>query len=622
MNENPNLHMLALQNEILEAIATGMEFDAVAELLCRRAEGLAPTAICSILSVDIEGRLHPVAAPSLPKHYSEALEGLAIGPSVGSCGTAAHFGKPIEVVDISIDPLWAPFTGLALPLGLMACWSSPIKAREGRVVATFAFYYRTKRGPSDLERQIVLTCVHLCAIAVEQMEIQRRNHQLAFYDQLTDLPNRRGFDELISRKPRPGSTSFGLLLLDIDHLKFINDTMGHMVGDALIKEVASRLRYAKLDLACRLGGDEFAIAVDPCPDHAALYVVVSALRDAMKEPFHSDGNTIVPQVTMGGVVYGIDGTNADLLRQNADFALYHAKETNRGGYVQFEPGLRTAITCRIETIREVDHALADKRVVPYYQPLVRLDTGDIIGLEALARIKTADGRIVAAGDFQAALSDREVACRLTDSILSQIANDVRSWIANGIPFQHVGINLSAADFRRNDLETRLSTAFDAAKVSLKHVVLEVTETVLMGDPGNETVRAVERLREKGMLVALDDFGTGYASLTHLLSFPVDIIKIDKSFVDRILIDRPSEVIVEALIDIARKLNKKIIAEGIECSAQHERLRELGCTFGQGFHFARPADALTTTRLLRSFAQKPPFDQRRHTGSDVPITAIA
>ncbi|MER8446504.1 EAL domain-containing protein [Mesorhizobium sp. M1066] len=621
MNENPNLHMLALQNEILEAIATGMQFDAVAELLCRRAEGLAPTAICSILSVDIEGRLHPVAAPSLPKRYSEALEGLAIGPCVGSCGTAAHFGKPIEVVDISIDPLWAPFTGLALPLGLMACWSSPIKAREGHVVATFAFYYRTKRGPSDLERQIVQTCVHLCAIALEQRAIQKRNHQLAFYDQLTDLPNRRCFDELIGRKPR-GSTSFGLILLDIDHLKFINDTMGHMAGDALIKEVAWRLRNAKLDLACRLGGDEFAIVVDPCPDHAALSVVVSALGDAMKEPFHSDGNTIVPQVTMGGVVYGIDGTDADLLRQNADFALYHAKETNRGGYVRFEPGLRTAITRRMESIREVDQALADKRVVPYYQPLVRLETGDIIGLEALARIKTADGRIVAAGDFQAALSDREVACRLTDSILPQIANDVRSWIANGIPFQHVGINLSAADFRRNDLETRLSKAFDAAKVSLKHVVLEVTETVLMGDPGNETVRAVERLREKGMLVALDDFGTGYASLTHLLSFPVDIIKIDKSFVDRMLIDRPSEVIVEALIDIARKLDKKIIGEGIECSAQHERLRELGCTFGQGFHFARPADALTTTRLLLSFAQKLPFDQRRHTGSDFPITAIA
>jgi len=449
----------------------------------------------------------------------------------------------------------------------------------------------------------VQTCVHLCAIAIEHDEAQQRNYDLAYYDQLTGLPNRRSFDEMISRRVAAKAPSFGLLVIDVDNLKIVNDTMGHIVGDRLLQEVAQRFKEAVPLTSCRLGGDEFAVLVDDCDDHAGLTAVADKLLSAMHESFVCNGNTVVPRLTVGGVVYGIDGTAADVLRQNADFALYHAKETSRGGYMPFDQGLRTSISLRMSMIRELDDALNESRIIPYYQPIVGLDTREIVGLEALARIRRQDGSIIAAGQFEAALTDSNVAFRLTDRMLRQVAQDTRGWLDGGIPFQHIGINLSSADFMADDLEKRLSEAFDSVGVPLKHLLLEVTETVLMDGHDNKAARAIERLRKKGMVVALDDFGTGYASLTHLLTFPVDIIKIDKSFIDRLLTDHSSQLIVESLIDLARKLGMRVVAEGIESEAQAKRLQEVGCAVGQGYLFARPGDAESTTRRLRKSAQK-------------------
>ena len=603
-----------LQTEILEALVMGERFEAIADLLCRRAEELAPGVTCSIVAITPDGKLATVAAPSLPPHYSDAINGLAIGPNVGSCGTAAYLGVPVEVHDVSTDPLWEPYKELILPLGLSACWSSPIKTRDGRVAATFGFYYRDKRGPNELERAIVNTCVHLFAIAIEHDEVQKRNHALAYYDQLTGLPNRRSFDDMIFERIVARRPAFGLLVIDIDNLKIANDTMGHVVGDGLIQEVAGRLAVIVPNTACRLGGDEFAVLVDDCRSHAELGVVAEAISQTMRDPFDCDGYTIIPQITMGGVVYGVDGKNADFLRQNADFALYHAKEIKRGGYVPFEKNLRTSIALRMSKIRTVDQALIDRRVMPYYQPVMGIAARSIQGFEALARIRLDNGDIVSAGQVQAALSDPSIAFRLTDQMLQQIAMDMRAWIDRGLSIDHIGINLSTADFHRSDLERRLSEAFEAGGVPLKHLVLEVTETVFLDGPDAKVVGVLERLRKKGVVVALDDFGTGFASLTHLVRFPVDIIKIDRSFVDRMLVDRPSRLIVELLLDLSRKLEMRVVAEGIETQAQADWLMELGCQFGQGYFFGRPVDAAATTRFLlangAAGSKPPPLAQKR------------
>lgn len=601
----------ALQNAILESIARGEDLAAVMTSLCERVEALAPGAVCSVVGVDGDFRLRPLAAPSLPHSYAEAIDGIPIGPCVGSCGTAIYRNEPVEVTDIASDPYWEGFRQLALPLGLRACWSSPIAAGDGRVVGSFAFYYREIRGATPLERRIVETCVHLCAIAIEHEEVTARNHRLAYFDTLTGLPNRARFNEAIAQATRRPASRFGLMLIDIDHLKAVNDTMGHAVGDRLIEAVGSRLASVVPDgTAFRIGGDEFAVLLPGCDRAMRLRAVAGSILAAMPAPIECEGTTLVPSVTIGAVLAGEDGADSVTLRQNADFALYHAKETRRGGYVRFKGGLRTAMTRRIQTIRTVDEALGAGRLVPYYQPILRLDTKELVGLEALARLRLDDGRVVAAGEFQDALLDPKLAYRISGQMLAAIAADMAQWLREGTPIPYVGLNVTSADFHKGDLAQRIVRAFERAQVPLEHLVVEITEQVIMGGRRDGVARTMAALRERGILFALDDFGTGFASLTHLLDFPVDTIKIDRSFIGGLEGCAKNAAIVEALIGIASRLGMRIVAEGIESESQARRLVAMGCRLGQGYHYSRPMPAETVAAFVGSFARSVPLPMPR------------
>jgi diguanylate cyclase (GGDEF)-like protein len=610
-----------LQNEVLEAVARGEPLIAVMEQLCRLVEEIAPDVVCSVVAVEDGTRLVPLAAPSLPPSYGEALRGAQAGPCAGSCGTAIHRGEPVEVTDIATDPLWDGHRDLVIALGLRACWSSPITARDGRIVGSFAFYYRTTRGPDALERRIVATCVHLCAIAIEHEEVSARNHRLAYFDTLTDLPNRLSFNEAVARMSAAPIAPFGLMLIDIDNLKTINDTLGHAVGDALIETVGRRLAEVVGEgMPARIGGDEFAVLLPDCGKAIRLRSAALGILAAMAPAFEHDGHSIVPSVTIGAALAGEDGSDAVTLRQNADFALYHAKATRRGGYVRFKDGLRSAMTNRIQTLRTVDKALAGGRIIPWYQPVIRIDTGEVVGLEALARMRLDDGSIVSAGEFQEALLDPKVSYRITGEMLAAIAADMDRWRRDRINFQHVGLNVTAADFQKGDLVQRIARCFDRIDLSPRHLIVEVTEQVFMGGRGDGVARIMEALRARGILVALDDFGTGFASLTHLLDFPVDVIKVDKSFVAGLETGARSSVIVEALVGIAQKLGMKIIAEGIETEGQADRLLAMGCRHGQGFRYSRPVPAPIVAGLIRRFGQVPAAAGVRPAGKSVIASA--
>lgn len=600
----------ALQNDILEAIAGGEPLVAIMDNLCRRAEAIARGVICSVITVDEQQRLIALAAPSLPTSYAQAVTGIPIGPRVGSCGTAIFRGEPVCVTDIATDPLWQGFESLVLPLGLRACWSSPITARDGRVVGSFAFYYDRPRGPDELEHRIVATCVHLCAIAIEHEEVRSRNHRLAYFDTLTKLPNRASFNEAIDQLMAMQPPDFGLMLIDIDHLKITNDTMGHAAGDALIAAVGARIRsVVGKAMACRIGGDEFAVLLPRGTRAAEMRAVACGILAAMAAPLEHDGHGIVPSVTIGAALAGEDGKDCVTLRQNADFALYHAKETRRGGYVRFKDGLRTSMTQRLQTRRDVDLALNEGRIVAYYQPVIRLDTDEIVGVEALARMRLPDGRIASAGEFRDAMEDPKVAQRVTSQMLAAVAADMAAWQQAGVPFQHVGVNVTSADFERGDLVQRIVRAMERTGASPRQLVIEITERVFTGGRKEGVARTIEALRGRGIAVALDDFGTGFASLTHLLDFPIDIIKIDRSFVAAAQSSTRSSVIVEAMVGIAHRLGMRIITEGIETQAQAEWLQSMGCRLGQGFLYAQALPAAFTAELLQRFGPRPDRAER-------------
>ena len=590
--------MLELQNVILEMIAKGDALAETAARLCREAERLAPGTICSILTVDEAGFLHPLAGPSLPASYSAALDGIEAGPNAGSCGTAAYLRSEVTVTDLATDSRWAAYRDLPLPLGLRACWSSPILDAAGEPIGTFAFYYRECRGPREIEREIVRHCVHLCAIALDRDQRTKANEQRAFTDSLTGRPNRAAFNAALGSLDCGTQGAWALLVIDLDNLKTVNDTFGHFAGDCLLGVAGERIaRAVAPDPAFRIGGDEFAVLLQSEKHLRDLDATAETVLSALALPADCAGQTIVPRATIGGAALSHGDRVAERVRQNADFALYHAKETGRGGFVRYWPGLGTNITRRLGEIRDVDAALRQHRIEAFYQPVVRLDTGEIAGLEALCRMRVGE-QIIAAADFQEATKDAHVATAMTARMIALVAADLRRWLDAGLAFGHVGINVSSADMHGGVLDQILTAAFAEQQVPLEHITLEVTETVYMGAGDRIVQRAVEALRSKGLRVALDDFGTGFASLTHLLTVPVDTIKIDKSFVARLAPDDASMAIVEGLLQIAAKLDIDVIAEGVETEEQARHLIAAGCRLGQGFLFSAAVDRDTVTALLR------------------------
>lgn len=411
--------ILQLQNAILEMIAKGEPLADTIERLCVEVEAAVPGISASVLMVQ-GPTLHTLAVPSLAAHYSAAINNMKIGPLAGSCGTAAHYGHEIVVTDIETDPRWHDFRDLVLPLGFKACWSTPIRSGE-RVVGTFAFYYREHRGPSPIEEQIVEACVHLCAIAIERNERVQERQRLTYTDALTGLPNRAHFNRALALELVNSAEPWGILLADIDNLKLVNDTFGHAAGDTLIQVVANRMSaIVAPQSAFRLGGDEFAVIVhgETATDLASL---AEQIRAALSPSSQCDGHVLFPAATIGGAFAG-PNCNPEQIRQNADLALYHAKEHNRGGFVEYHPGLGTAITRRFRAIRDVSVALAEDRIDAHYQPIVRLDTRETVGFEALCRMTTRSGDIIAAANFHEATKDAHV-CAATIKVRHSVNQD-------------------------------------------------------------------------------------------------------------------------------------------------------------------------------------------------------
>jgi EAL domain-containing protein (putative c-di-GMP-specific phosphodiesterase class I) len=353
------------------------------------------------------------------------------------------------------------------------------------------------------------------------------------------------------------------------------------------------------DRAYRIGGDEFAIVIESEAALRDLERTAQFYIDEISVTANCAGHVVSPGATIGLAEYSLADTTAEQVRQNADFALYHAKETARGGFVRYWPGIGSRMTQRLTAIRDVNAALRENRIEAHYQPVVDIHSGQVIGLEALCRMRIGD-RVVPAASFHEATIDSQIASALTQRMMASVARDIAEWIAGGIAVPQVSINVSSADFHGASIYGVLSETFEREGVPLGHVSLEVTESVFMDDAG-VVRRSVEALRAKGLKVALDDFGTGYASLTHLMSVPVDYIKIDKSFIDCIVSHAPSQIIVEGIIDIATKLGIQVVAEGIETAGQARKLMALGCTLGQGFLYSRavPGDAAGVLMTAKS-----------------------
>lgn len=591
--------LLEFKNIILEMIARGVSLETTIERICLEMEARVPGILCVITTVK-GGPPCDLTCPLSGINGLTAIIDRDLEERLVSCPPSALVQEASTKAE-NQELAWIDLMDFVPPVGFKSCWPAPVLSGN-RLVAMVKFYHWENRDPTDLEQEAANASVHLCLIAIERHERVLERQRLAYTDSLTGLPNRARFNEFLKEKSMQENRISGILLADIDNLKLVNDTFGHAAGDALIQLVGSRISaIMTAENTFRLGGDEFAIVIS---GEAPIDLAAKAhkILVAIKPPAECGGHVIFPAVTLGGA-YREHESDLSQLRQNADIALYHAKERSRGQYVEFHPDLGTALTRRTRDIRDVSVALVEDRIDVHYQPIIRLDTREIVGFEALCRMTTASGQITAAANFHEATKDAHVAAELTERMLLRVAQDVRNWLDRGLPFQHVGINLSAADFQNGNLEQRLCTVFANAGVPLKHIVLEVTESVYLSQRDYAIAEEIKGLRTKGMRVALDDFGTGFASLTHLLTVPVDIIKIDKSFVHRMVPGDSATFIIEGLVAIAKNLGIGVVAEGIETSSQAEQLVAMGCELGQGFLYSKAVNRTAAGALIESPGHK-------------------
>jgi diguanylate cyclase (GGDEF)-like protein len=588
--------LLQLQGQILEEVAHGAALSAIADHLCASAERLADGAVCSILTVDLHGRLHPLSAPSLPHAYSQSLDGVQIGPGVGSCGAAAFLGEPVEVVDIQADSRWDDFRGPVLALGLRACWSSPIKTSDGRVVGTFAFYYRDHRGPTELEQEIVDRCVHLCAIAIVHEEAQARINQLAYYDTLTGLPNRTEFQRLAQQAlaTLPTGSVLNVHYVDLDDFKAVNDSFGHLAGDLLLVQVGRRLLACAGDgtWVARLGGDEFAL-VQTCTDGIRDgHLLARRIVAALDEPFDLEESRVGVGASIGIAQTRSGAMPLTELFKRADLALYAAKREGGRTYRFFAPEMEAVVQLRLSLKQDLRSAIAAGEFSLVYQPIVALATNELIAVEALLRWRHPSQGEVSPSVFIPIVEEMGLIGQLGDWVLREACRAAASW-PRAIK---VGVNVSPLQLRRQGLVLNVINALREAGLPAERLDLEVTESALLARDVATRV-ALHDLHDHGVRLSLDDFGTGYSSLQLLRTFPFDRIKIDMSFVRDIGMDADSMAIVDAVIGLAGELGLRTAAEGVETESQFDWLLQHHCTEGQGHWFSRPLDAAELHRLL-------------------------
>jgi diguanylate cyclase (GGDEF)-like protein len=435
---------------------------------------------------------------------------------------------------------------------------------------------------------------------VEDVTARRRADEkiahLAHYDALTDLPNRVLFREQIERElKRTGrGEQFALLYIDVDEFKGINDSLGHHVGDDLLKAVAGRIRSCirETDLVARLGGDEFAVIQTAVRNTDEVVEFVTRIQEAIRQPYQCLGHELSTDASIGVALAPQDGTDLDQLIKNADLAMYGAKADGRRTYRFFEPAMDASAKARLAMEQDLRQALADGSFEIHYQPLVDLRRDEVTGCEALLRWRHPERGMISPAEFIPVAEDTGLINELGEWVLRTACAEAASWPDH----IRLAVNVSPVQLKCQTVALKIAGALAASGLAPRRLELEITEAVLIRD--DEAALAIlHQLRAIGVRIALDDFGTGYSSLSYLKRFPFDKIKIDRCFVSDVAEIDGSSAIVQAVVNIAASRNMTTTAEGVETLEQREILRKLGCTEMQGYLFSAAKPGAEVRKLF-------------------------
>ncbi len=427
--------------------------------------------------------------------------------------------------------------------------------------------------------------------------IKNSEHELkhlAHHDPLTDLPNRLLFSDRVEQalaSAQIHQRGCALLLIDLDHFKMINDSLGHTIGDQLLKAVAKHLKamFGPGVTLARLGGDEFAVLAESCPQVAEAAALAQRIIDGLREPFYINGNRLFINTSVGISQFPGDALSAEQMLRNAGSALSKAKSTGRDGYALYTEELTAHAQQRVEIAFELRRALEQQELRVHYQPVHDLKTSRLVGVEALVRWAHPQRGLVSPAEFIPIAERTGLIAEIDAWVMQQACEQMCQWQAIGVVLSFVAVNISSRLFARSELYQQVARVLDATGLDPAYLELEVTESAVMDDP-EVALEQMHRLRELGVRLAIDDFGTGYSSLLRLKRLPVQKLKIDQGFVAGLPWDEDDAAIVRVIIALARSMGMQVHAEGIEQVEQAGFLLEHGCDLGQGYWFGRPVPA--------------------------------
>ncbi|MEC4982934.1 MAG: EAL domain-containing protein [Oscillatoria sp. PMC 1068.18] len=726
-------NLLASQKQVLETIASEASLADTLKILVQSIEANSDGLLGSICVVTPqENYLQIIAAPSLPKTYIQAAFQIPISPNAASCGTAAYYQKPVIVTDIASDPLWENYRNLALSHGLQACWSTPISSNQGKILGTFAIYYRHPCIPTSQDWQLLEDVTNLIRIAIERKQaetalrvaeakyrtifenitqgifqtlpngsylsanpalaniygynspaeliesltnidaqlyvdphrrayftnlmekygqvlafesevyrqdgskiwisenaraVKNENGEILYYegtveditarrfaeeqliyeathDSLTGLHNREWFMKQLKYAIELARLNqdyfYALLFIDLDRFKVVNDSLGHPVGDELLKSFAAWLQSSlpTTKKIARLGGDEFAILLEGIEEFSQAIQIAELIEARLKEPFQLHNYEVFTGASIGISLSSFAYQQPEDLLRDADVAMYQAK-VRQLPYEVFNPAMQIDAMARMELENDLRRALEREEFCLYYQPIIKLTTKQIVGFEALVRWHHPTRGLILPDEFIPVAEEMGLIESLGWWVLREACQQLAEWQQQGeLEDLLMNVNLAGVQFKQVNFCETVEEICSHAGINSDCLKLEITESSFLETIGNYD-STIRQIKAKGIKLCIDDFGTGYSSLSRLHEFPIDTLKIDRSFLSRLgAIDSDSGIeIVRTIMMLAQNLGMDVVAEGVETKLQREKLQELGCELAQGYLFSHPVDSLAAGKLI-------------------------
>ncbi|MGA2961339.1 MAG: EAL domain-containing protein [Candidatus Korobacteraceae bacterium] len=585
------------RNRLLELVAKGAS---VQEVLSELA--VVTEAFCTdsrVLLMTGENDLDAPIAPSLSRQFLAALK--PVLADVASPSQIAETEmRAVLITDIGRELAITYPPELYAQKDMVSWWVAPLLGSDHKAIGTISMFTSERRQPGKQELDVLLSAARIAALAVDHARMQEELFHRAHHDSLTQLPNRRLCDdritEAIARACRHDGKA-GLLCIDLDEFKQVNDTHGHDVGDYVLRTISARLlaRLRATDTLSRVGGDEFLAVLDDIRNAEDLEKVAEALRNGVAEPIVFGNIVLKVTASIGAALYPTDGTTTTMLKLHADHAMYRAKERGRNTFQMFSAELSEKMANRRRLEGYLHDALDHNGFAIYYQPQYTL-LREMIGLEALLRFRTPELTSISPAEFIPVAEQTGLILQIGSWVVREVCRQGKEWRDCGFSPVRISVNVSALELTEDKFAEHVEEALRTSGFEAKYLQIEVTETAVMSNI-DEATRQLRELERLGVAVSVDDFGTGHSSLSYLHRLPIDTLKVDRSFVWRITQSEETEAIVRAIVAMANSLGLQVIAEGVETEDQLSAVAKVGCQMIQGYLFSRPLNSEAISAML-------------------------